>query len=155
MKKLSTIFPMWENSLGIKNYNHPSKIRKIFIAFVFVFLTGFAFGQNETQYVEQSTIKVEQALLQPIQESNIESSKVEKKSDKGEPANSKRAVIEKTTGQDNFLIPNQENIEMIRTAKQVNAKKVSKSVPVDSDSKNEKANPNENSSLTESDKLNY
>lgn len=45
MKKLSTIFPMGENSLGREIYNSPSKIRKIFIAFVFVFLTGFAFGQ--------------------------------------------------------------------------------------------------------------
>ncbi|MGB6093281.1 MAG: hypothetical protein WBF83_05940 [Moheibacter sp.] len=45
MKKLSTIFPMGENSLGREIYNSPPKIRKIFIAFVFVFLTGFAFGQ--------------------------------------------------------------------------------------------------------------
>lgn len=48
MKKLSTLFPMGKNSSGNKNYIHPSKIGKNFIALnLMVLLTsGVLFGQN-------------------------------------------------------------------------------------------------------------
>lgn len=71
MKKLSTIFPMWENSLGREIYNSPPKIRKIFIAFVFVFLTGFAFGQIKEKSAVQRNSQSVQAKIKKMDRTDV------------------------------------------------------------------------------------
>lgn len=81
MKKLSTIFPMWENSLGREIYNSPPKIRKFFIAFVFVFLTGFAFGQETTSTASKSEINISGLTIKTVELKEIKSRSINQKSD--------------------------------------------------------------------------
>lgn len=63
MKKLSTIFPIGENSSGIKNYNHPSKIGKNFITLNLLIVLAFGFASGQVKETQNAIHKNRQSVM--------------------------------------------------------------------------------------------